>query len=95
MIYCVVMGSEDEGQFQVWVLIYNDMDEDWNLVMIELVNGCLSFFVYFLVNLLYVECELVDILDGLSMVLQIVFEVWGGFVGFLYGVGGLGLLGLG
>lgn len=96
----VVNPDRDQGVLQGWALMHNDTDEDWKKVRVELVNGQPTSFLFPLAAPRYARREMVTPEVEMSTVPQLqdttVDNLWrGDLIGDAYGVGGLGLSGIG
>jgi hypothetical protein len=84
---------------QAWALLHNDTDEDWRGVKVELVNGRPDSFLFPLAAPRYGRRALVHPDQELSTVPQLlgrtVDAIWGDNIEDAYGVGGIGLSGVG
>jgi len=98
--YRMVLANEEKrGALQGWALLHNDTDEDWKQVRIELVNGQPDSFLFPLAAPRYARRDMLTPTEQLSTVPQLqdttVDNMWRGESGDAYGVGGLGLSGVG
>jgi hypothetical protein len=95
----VVAGSGTGGKLQGWALVHNDTDEDWHGVRVSLANGRPDSFLYPLAAPRYARRPLVTPDDQLATVPQLmgttVDAIWGDHLEDTFGVGGLGLRGVG
>ncbi|MEQ9323593.1 MAG: hypothetical protein RIF41_30805, partial [Polyangiaceae bacterium] len=98
--YRLVLPSkgEEKNVLQGWALLHNDTDEPWSQVKVELVNGRPDSFLYPLAAPRYARRQLVTPDRELSTVPQLldktVDNMWDP-LGESFGVGGLGLSGVG
>ena len=96
--YRLVLAEQesDDDVLQGWALLHNDTDEDWKKVKVELVNGRPDSFLFPLAAPRYARRDLVTPENELSTVPQLldqtVDNMW---LGDSFGVGGLGLSGVG
>ncbi len=95
----VLSDKEQRGILQGWALVHNDTDEAWKNVKIELVNGRPDSFLYPLASPRYTRRELITPSEPLSTIPQLVLQtadaMWSEAIGDTFGVGGLGLTGIG
>ena len=96
----LVIADGGQATLQVWALLHNDGDEDWNQVQVELVSGQPDSFLFPVAAPRYARRRLVTLEEPLPSVPQLLDrgadELWDrGEGGESIGLGGIGLSGYG